>query len=105
MPNDLHVHFRLPPAYARKLRALAEANNTSPSLAARHALIDALDDNHAQELLDQIASLHEELAASKAAQKQLHDDLNAFRSEFREALKAAQGEARDGRDHRPAHRG
>jgi hypothetical protein len=91
MATDLHVHFRLPTTYARKLRAVAEANNVSPSLAARHVVLDMLDNGFRQELFEQITTVLDELAAVKAAQRELAEDLKAFRDEFQAALRAVSG--------------
>jgi hypothetical protein len=89
MPTDLHVHFRLPHAHARKLRAVAETHNTSPSVAARHVLIESLDDILRTEILEQMATVHEELAALKASHRALHEELRAFRADFQAALRRA----------------
>ena len=104
VPNDVHIHFRLPPNYAKKLKAIADANGTSPSLAARFALIEILENSHTERLLDELSALHEELAEGKAQNRELQKELRAFRAEFHEALKRTTGEAPDGSDHRPAQR-
>ena len=70
---------------------LAEATGTSPSLAARQALVEALDNALREELVSQMESVHEELATLKAAQTSAHEELKIFRTEFLTALRRAGG--------------
>jgi hypothetical protein len=91
MPSDLHVHFRLSPDYARKLCALADATGTSPSVAARHVLIEVFDSTLREELVTQMETIQEELASLKAAEADVFQELKNFRAEFLAALRRAGG--------------
>jgi chaperonin cofactor prefoldin len=87
MPVELHVQFRLPPDYAKKLKALAELHAMPPNLAARMVLIDSLEDSRQAELADQIAALDEQIAALRAAQREQGEEFKALRGELNAALR------------------
>ncbi len=86
MPAELHVQFRLPAAYTKKLKALADLHNTSQNLAARMLLIESLEGTLREDLLGQVAALQEELAAIRAAQREQAEELSRFHAEFTAAL-------------------
>ena len=89
MPADLHVHFRLPAgaSYTRKLKALADQTNTSPSLAARTLIVEWLEGELRKEMVEQFAALEEDLAAIAATQREQAEELRRFRADFNAALK------------------
>lgn len=89
MPADLHVHFRLPgqAPYTRKLKALADQTNTSPSLAARTLIIEWLEGELRKEMHEQFTTLQEELAAVAAMQREQAEELKRFRADFHAALR------------------
>jgi hypothetical protein len=86
MPAELHVQFRLPAAYAKRLKALADLHGTTHNHAARMLVIESLEGTLQADLLHQVAALQEELAAIRAAQREQAEELSRFHAEFHAAL-------------------
>lgn len=86
MPAELHVQFRLPASYVKKLKALSDLHNLSHNLVARMLLIESLEGSLKEDLLGQIAALQEELVAMRAAQREQAEELSRFHAEFTAAL-------------------
>ena len=87
MSAELHVQFRLPAPYVKKLKALSDVHNLSHNLVARMLLIESLEGSLKEDLLAQIAVLQEELAAIRAAQREQAEELSRFHAEFTAALR------------------
>jgi plasmid stability protein len=86
MTGELHVQYRLPAGHARKLKALASLHGMSPNVLARSLLVAALDDTTREDMLGQLAALHEELAALRAEQREQAAVLAKLTAALRRAI-------------------
>jgi hypothetical protein len=91
MAADLHVQFRLPAPFGKKLKGAADLHGTSHNFAARRILIESLESTLRQDLVEQISALQEDLAEARAALREQSEELRAFRAEFNAALRKTAG--------------